>query len=247
MSHTAPFADSTQSSATNKTSPDLVIELYRADIYQKNALILSEVNLTIQKGEFVYLVGRTGTGKTSLLRTLYADLPLRKGECHVVGFDLQMINWRTVPYLRRKMGIIFQDFQLLTDRSVADNLRFVLEATDWRDESEILKRIANVLHLVGISHKANAMPYALSGGEQQRVVIARALLNDPALIIADEPTGNLDPQTSRDIIALLRKICEETQTTVLLGTHDIYSMQQFPSRTLTCINGKVEEGNKIAM
>lgn len=222
-----------------------VIELRRAEIYQKNALILSDVNLTINKGEFVYLVGRTGTGKTSLMRTLYADLPLRKGECRVAGFDLRMVNWRTVPYLRRKMGIIFQDFQLLTDRNVADNLRFVLEATDWRDESEILKRIAKVLHLVGISHKSTAMPYQLSGGEQQRIVIARALLNEPALIIADEPTGNLDPQTSRDIITLLRQISQETQTTVLLGTHDIYAMQQFPSRTISCIDGKVVEGNKL--
>jgi cell division transport system ATP-binding protein len=230
-----------------ETQTASVIELHHADIYQKNTLILSDVNLTIRKGEFVYLVGRTGTGKTSLLRTLYADLPLRKGECSVAGFDLRMVNWRTVPYLRRKMGIIFQDFQLLTDRNVADNLRFVLEATDWRDESEILKRIAKVLHLVGISHKSTAMPYQLSGGEQQRIVIARALLNEPAIIIADEPTGNLDPQTSRDIIMLLRQICQETQTTVLLGTHDVYAMQQFPSRTLTCIDGKVVEGNKIAL
>jgi cell division transport system ATP-binding protein len=246
VSDTAPFADINRHSEANKQQPENVIELYRADIYQKNTLILSDVNLSICKGEFVYLVGRTGTGKTSLLRTLYADLPLRKGECHIAGFDLRVVNWRTVPYLRRKMGIIFQDFQLLTDRSVADNLRFVLEATDWRDEKEILKRIAHVLHLVGISHKANAMPYALSGGEQQRVVIARALLNDPAIIIADEPTGNLDHQTSRDIIALLRQICLDTQTTVLLGTHDIYAMQQFPARTITCINGKIEEGDKTS-
>lgn len=222
-----------------------VITLQNADIYQKNNLVLSKVNLTIQEGEFVYLIGRTGTGKSSLLKTLYAELPLVNGSGKVVGFDLKALNWRTVPFLRRKLGIVFQDFQLLTDRSVNDNLRFALEATDWRNEEEINKRISNVLNSVGITQKRYAMPYQLSGGEQQRVVIARALLNDPELILADEPTGNLDPQTSDDIIKLLYRISRETKTTVLIGTHDMYTLSKYPARTLTCKDGRVMEGNHM--
>lgn len=222
-----------------------VICLQNADIYQKNNRILENVNLNIQEGEFVYLIGRTGTGKSSLLKTLYAELPLVKGTGKVVGFDLNALNWRTVPFLRRKLGIVFQDFQLLTDRNVDDNLRFALEATDWRNEEEINKRITNVLSSVGIAHKRYAMPYQLSGGEQQRVVIARALLNDPELILADEPTGNLDPQTSDDIIKLLYNINRQTQTTVLIGTHDMYTLSKYPARTLTCKDGLMLEGNQM--
>lgn len=224
-----------------------LIELKNVDIYQRQALILSNVCLKIDKGEFVYIVGRTGAGKSSLLRTLYADLPLRKGEGKVAGFDLRQLDWRIVPYLRRKMGIIFQDFQLLTDRNVEDNLRFALEATDWRDEGEIVKRINKVLSSVNISHKRRSMPYELSGGEQQRVAIARSLLNDPVLILADEPTGNLDPQTSREIVSLLQQICHDTQTSVVVGTHDVHTMQRFPARMISCMDGGVHEGNKLVL
>ena len=206
---------------------------------------MSDVNIKISEGEFVYLVGRTGTGKSSLLKTLYGDLEFREGKGEVVGFDLQQLNWQNVPYLRRKLGIIFQDFQLLMDRNVEDNLRFALEATDWRDEVEIQKQITNVLLSVDLSHKRYAMPYELSGGEQQRVVIARALLNNPQLILADEPTGNLDPQTSEDIVQLLYQISQQTTTSVLIGTHDFYSIQKFPARMITCKDGKVMEGNQI--
>lgn len=224
-----------------------VIELKKANIYQGETLILNNINVDITEGEFVYLVGRTGTGKTSLLKTLYGDLPLRQGHGEVVGFNLTALNWRTVPYLRRKLGIVFQDFQLLMDRNVEENLRFALEATEWRDESEIAKRIANVLVNVGIEHKRFAMPYELSGGEQQRVVIARALLNDPELILADEPTGNLDPKTSEDIIKLLQQISTHTATTVLIGTHDFYTINKFPGRMLTCLEGGIAEGDKLMM
>lgn len=230
---------------TTMTTNHPIIALKGAAIYQKEALILSDVNLTIRQGEFVYLVGRTGTGKTSLLKTLYGDLPLQKGTGIVCDFDITQLNWRTVPYLRRKLGIVFQDFQLLMDRNVEANLRFALEATEWRNQKEISTRITNVLANVGISHKRFAMPYELSGGEQQRVVIARALLNDPALILADEPTGNLDPQTSEDIIRLLKQISTETDTAVLIGTHDFHTIQKFAGKMLTCINGKVVEGNVL--
>mgnify|MGYP001060049829 FL=1 len=223
----------------------VVISLKNAHIYQKTSLILSDVNISISEGEFVYLVGRTGTGKSSLLKTLYGDLNFKEGKGEVVGFDLQQLNWQTVPYLRRKLGIIFQDFQLLMDRNVEANLRFALEATDWRDETEIQKQITNVLLSVDLSHKRYVMPYELSGGKQQRIVIARALLNNPQLILADEPTGNLDPQTSEDIVQLLYQISQQTTTSVLIGTHDFYSIQKFPARMITCKDGKVLEGNQI--
>ena len=223
----------------------VIVSLENVNVYQKTSLILSDVNIKIAEGEFVYLVGRTGTGKSSLLKTLYGDLAFREGKGKVVGFDLQQLNWQTVPYLRRKLGIIFQDFQLLMDRTVEDNLRFALEATDWRDEVEIQKQITNVLLSVELSHKRYVMPYELSGGEQQRVVIARALLNNPSLILADEPTGNLDPQTSEDIVHLLYQISQQTTTSVLIGTHDFYSIQKFPARMITCKDGKVMEGNHI--
>jgi len=227
----------------NKTNP--VIELVDASIYQKDTLILESVNLQLYEGEFAYLVGRTGTGKTSLLKTLYGDLPLVKGWGKVAGFDLTQLNWRLSPYLRRKLGIVFQDFHLLMDRNIEDNLRFALEATEWRDENEINKRITNVLANVGASHKRYSMPYELSGGEQQRIVIARALLNDPVLILADEPTGNLDPKTSEEIIGLLQLISRKTDTTILVGTHDFYTIEKFPSKMLTCIEKKVVEDYKM--
>ncbi|MGB0929841.1 MAG: cell division ATP-binding protein FtsE [Chitinophagales bacterium] len=227
----------------NKTNP--VVELVDASIYQKDKLILESVNLNLYAGEFAYLVGRTGTGKTSLLKTLYGDLPLKHGWGKVAGFDLTQLNWRLSPYLRRKLGIVFQDFHLLMDRNVEDNLRFALEATEWRDEHEIDKRITNVLANVDTSHKRFAMPYELSGGEQQRIVIARALLNDPVLILADEPTGNLDPKTSEDIIGLLQLISRETDTMVLVGTHDFYTIERFPAKMLTCIDKKIVEGYKM--
>lgn len=239
---TAAIANNNNKSIQDNST---IIELIDATIYQRDTAILKNVNLSVKKGEFVYLVGRTGAGKSSLLKTLYADLPLQKGAGKVAGFDLTMLNWRTIPYLRRKLGIVFQDFQLLTDRNVEDNLRFALEATDWRDNIEIQKRIDNVLAAVNISHKRYTMPYALSGGEQQRVVIARALLNDPVLILADEPTGNLDPQTSREIVSLLQQICLETETTVIVGTHDFYTIERFPARMITCIDQEVKEGNYI--
>lgn len=222
-----------------------VVRLAGVDIYQHQNMVLQQVNLTIHKGEFVYLVGRTGTGKSSLLKTLYADLPLKSGTGTVAGFDLSLLTWRTVPYLRRKLGIVFQDFQLLTDRNVYDNLRFALEATDWVNQAEISQRINNVLNAVQIAHKRYAMPYQLSGGEQQRVVIARALLNDPMLILADEPTGNLDPQTSREIVSLLQQICRETETTVVVGTHDFYTIDRYPARMITCHDKQLIEGNHI--
>lgn len=220
-----------------------VILLSDAIIYQNQNPVLNNVNLSITEGEFVYLIGRTGTGKSSLLKTLYADLPLKTGTGIIAGFDLKRSNWRTVPYLRRKLGIVFQDFQLLMDRNVDDNLRFTLEATDWRDEKEIDERIKIVLLNVGIIQKRYAMPYQLSGGEQQRVVIARALLNNPELILADEPTGNLDPQTSEEIIRLLYSINQVAKTTVLIGTHDLVTLNKFPSRIITCKDGKLLEGN----
>ncbi|MEZ4887721.1 MAG: ATP-binding cassette domain-containing protein [Chitinophagales bacterium] len=222
-----------------------VVELVDANIYQKDNLILESVSQTLYAGEFAYIVGRTGTGKTSLLKTLYGDLPLKHGWGKVAGFDLTQLNWRLTPYLRRKLGIVFQDFHLLMDRNVEENLRFALEATEWRDENEINKRITNVLANVDTSHKRFSMPYELSGGEQQRIVIARALLNDPVLILADEPTGNLDPKTSEDIIGLLQLISRETDTTVLVGTHDFYTIEKFPAKMLTCIEGKVIEGYKM--
>lgn len=232
---------------TELANKQQLISLVNANIYQKNTLVLKNVNLDIYEGELVYLVGKTGTGKSSLLKTLYGELPLKEGKGSVCGFDLSLLDWRTVPYLRRKLGIVFQDFQLLTDRNIEDNLRFALEATEWRDENEIKTRIDNVLTNVGINHKRYAMPYELSGGEQQRVVIARSLLNDPEIILADEPTGNLDPETSDDIIRLLKLVCEKTNTTILIGTHDFFTISKYPGRMLTCINEQVVEGNRMKL
>ena len=200
----------------------------------------------MQKSEIVYLIGKTGFGKSSLLKTLYGDLPLTQGEGKVVGFDLKKLTWKTMPNLRRRLGIVFQDFQLLSDRNVTENLVFALKSTGWTDNNKIQHRIDEVLNLVGLKTKGFKMPYELSGGEQQRVVIARALLNSPELILADEPTGNLDPETSDEIIQLLQQIAKESHTAMLIASHDFMMMQKFPSRTIRCENGKVMEVNSSA-
>jgi len=209
-----------------------LIELANATIFQMEVPILEYVNLSIGQGEFVYIVGKTGTGKSSLLKTLYGDLPLQKGIGNVVGADLKQMNWKRLPFLRRKLGIIFQDFQLLTDRNVEDNLSFALEVTGWKEPKAISQRIGEVLKDVGMGDKRLHMPFKLSGGEQQRIAIARALLNKPSLVLADEPTGNLDPETSEDIIQLMWNINKEQHTTFLIGTHDYYTIEKFPGRIL---------------
>ena len=219
-------------------SSEKIIELSNLSVYQRNILILSGINLTIKKGEFVYLIGKTGTGKSSLLKTLYADLPVIEGNATVVDFSLTKIKKKEIPFLRRKLGIVFQDFQLLIDRSVHDNLLFVLKATGWKQKNLINDRINEVLNKVGLHTKGFKMPHQLSGGEQQRVSIARALLNDPELILADEPTGNLDPETSEEIILLLKEI-SKNGTAVLMATHDFMMIEKFPSRTLKCEGGKI--------
>ena len=214
----------------DKTKPTISLE--NVQIYQNNHLVLKDVNFEISKGEFVYLIGRTGSGKSSLLKTLYGDLNLKQGNAQIVGYELEKLKESEIPFLRRRMGIIFQDFQLLEDRNVFQNLKFVLEATDWKNSKSITKRIDEVLGLVNMSTKKHKRPHQLSGGEQQRVSIARALLNNPELILADEPTGNLDPQTSVEIIELLKDIT--SRKTVLMASHDQYLMEKFPSRTIIC-------------
>ncbi|MFH1319225.1 MAG: ATP-binding cassette domain-containing protein [Bacteroidota bacterium] len=217
---------------------DTIIQLDKVNIYQKEHLVLSDVSLTIKKGEFAYLIGKTGTGKTSLLKTLYCDLPLNEGNGTVVGYNLKKIKEKEIPYLRRKLGIVFQDFQLLTDRTVSDNLLFIMKATGWKDKNKIKTGIQDVLDKVGLGTKGFKMPFQLSGGEQQRVAIARALINNPDLILADEPTGNLDPDTSLGIIKLLFDISKRGRA-VLMATHDYSLMEKLPSRTLKCENSKV--------
>ncbi len=207
------------------------------DVYQKKTRVLSEVNFSISKGELVYLIGKTGAGKSSLLRTLYADIPVRSGRARVAGYDLATLSKKDIPYLRRKLGVVFQDFQLLTDRSVFDNLDFVLRATDWKNKTDIQRRIREVLEMVGMENKAYKMPYQLSGGEQQRLAIARALLNNPEVILADEPTGNLDPDTSEEIMRLLVRISQDCA--VLVATHDFLMITKFPSHILVCEDGTV--------
>ena len=216
-----------------------IIVLKDAKIVQKNFTVLSHVNLNIKQGKFNYLIGKTGSGKSSLLKVLYGHLPLREGEGEVVGFDLTRLKTSQIPNLRRKLGIIFQDFQLLTDRTVEKNLLFVLEATGWKDKEQMEDRINEVLSSVGMKTKKHKMPHELSGGEQQRVAIARALLNHPELILADEPTGNLDPETSNDIMPLLRSISMERNCAVLMATHDYHLIQNFPGQAIRCEDGGV--------
>jgi cell division transport system ATP-binding protein len=219
---------------------DKIIELIGCTIWQQDHLVLTDVNLTIKKGEFVYLVGKVGSGKTSLIKTLNAQLPLKEGTGTVAGFNLSEIKPREIPYLRRKIGIVFQDFQLLIDRSVNDNLEFVLRATGWKNNAEIEKRISEVLEKVGLTLKGYKMPHQLSGGEQQRVVIGRALLNEPEIILADEPTGNLDPETSEGIIKLLKDI-SSTGRSVVIATHNYTIVKKFSARTIKFENGKMME------
>jgi len=219
---------------------DIIIELKECTIWQQDHLVLSNVNLSVGKGEFVYLVGRVGSGKSSLIKTLNAQIPLRDGTGLVAGYSLSKLKKREIPYLRRKIGIVFQDFQLLTDRSVNENLEFVLKATGWKNKKEIETRIGEVLEKVGLSTKGYKMPHQLSGGEQQRVVISRALLNDPDIILADEPTGNLDPETSEGIIKLLMDI-SKTGRAVVAATHNYTLLKKFSARTIKCENGKLFE------
>lgn len=224
-----------------------LLSLENAQIYQDRALVLSDVNLSVHAGEFVYLIGKTGSGKSSLLKTLYGDLPLRTGKGLVVGYDLTKLTWKKLPALRRRLGIVFQDFNLLTDRSVHENLKFVLKATGWKDKSQMDARIDYVLEKVGLGTKGFKKPHELSGGEQQRIVIARALLNDPELILADEPTGNLDPETSDDIIRLIRNLNKDTGTPVVMATHDYSILEKFPGRIINCQQGKIIESQSITM
>ncbi len=227
--------------------PEQILELRNANIYQGESLILQDVNITINRGEFVYLVGKTGTGKSSLLKTLYGDLGLREGEGNVVGYDLQSLDWKKIPYLRRNLGVVFQDFQLLTDRNVNENLKFVLKATGWKDDKLMDEKIADVLDKVGLKTKGFKMPFELSGGEQQRVDIARALLNSPRLILADEPTGNLDPETSDEIMQLLFNISRDYGTTIVMATHDYPVINKFPARTIKTERGKVYDNATISI
>ena len=223
-------------------SLDNIITLENAVIAVNDYIVLSDVNLTVEKGEFIYVIGRVGSGKTSLIKTLNAELPLTEGSGMVSGFCLENIRRKEIPLLRRELGIVFQDFQLLIDRTVESNLEFTLKATGWKNKEEIKDRIAEVLEKVNLGYKGYKMPHQLSGGEQQRVVIARALLNDPEIILADEPTGNLDPATSEEIMLILSEISENGRA-VIMATHNYNLIKRFPSRTLKCEEGKLSEAN----
>ena len=219
---------------------DTVLFLKDASIYQGDNLVLSDVSVSVEKGEFVYLIGKTGTGKSSFMETLYGDLPLQEGEGNIVGYDLATLKEKDIPFLRRKLGVVFQDFKLLNDRTVRDNLNFVLTATGWKDKAAMESKINEVLDKVDMKTKAFKYPYQLSGGEQQRVAIARALLNDPELILADEPTGNLDPQTSVEVMEVLREI-NKNGNTILMATHDYALLLKYPSKTLKCDENQIFE------
>ena len=220
-----------------------IISISKGSVFQHDRLILNDINLKIEEGEFVYLIGRSGSGKSSLLKTLYADIPAKDGQFSIAGFDLIDIKRKDIPMLRRKIGIVFQDFQLLYDRNVEQNLSFVLKATGWDEETGINRRIDEVLQLVGLQGKRKSMPHQLSGGEQQSVAIARALLNNPSVILADEPTGNLDPETTNDIMKLLMKI-RDNGTTILMATHNYNLILKYPSRVISCANGTITESAK---
>ncbi|MFN8310448.1 MAG: ATP-binding cassette domain-containing protein [Chitinophagales bacterium] len=222
-----------------ESQPAPVIQFNHVNIDQSGGPILNDVNFEVNEGEFVYLIGKTGTGKSSLLKTMYADVPLQAGEASVCGFKLHELKHAQIPYLRRKLGIIFQDFQLLFDRTGEENLAFVLRATGWENKTEIQNRIEEVLHEVGIDGKGKKMPHQLSGGEQQRLVIARALLNNPPVIIADEPTGNLDPETSNEIMNLLIRINRLHNTAIIMATHNYLVIEKFPAKIFNCMNGTV--------
>lgn len=221
-------------------SEENIIELVNADIVQRDHVVLSDISLEIKPGELVYFIGKVGTGKTSILKTLNAELSLEKGEGKVAGFDLADLKVRDIPFLRRKLGVVFQDFRLLSDRNVHDNLSFVLRATDWKDDKEIEERVDTVLELVAMTHKAKSMPHQLSGGEQQRVTIARALLNNPEIILADEPTGNLDPQTSIELMQIFKDLNDKGKT-VVIATHDYQLIRKFPARIITVDDKKIFE------
>ena len=218
-----------------------VVQIESGKIFQEDALILNNPSLKIRKGEFVYLIGKTGSGKSSLLKTLYGELMLKEGKGNCVGYNLANLKKKEIPFLRRKLGIVFQDFQLLSDRTVNENLKFVMKATGWKNAGLIDKRIEEVLDMVSLSTKGFKMPHQLSGGEQQRVVIARALLNDPEIILADEPTGNLDPKTSDGIIELLFEICKKENTAVLMATHDYRTIEKYPARVIELKEGKLKD------
>ncbi|MCB0495896.1 MAG: ATP-binding cassette domain-containing protein [Cyclobacteriaceae bacterium] len=220
-----------------------IVSVKEASIFQDNETVLSNVNFSINKGEFVYLIGRTGSGKSSLLKTLYADIPLRLGDVHVAGYEIKNIRSKDVPHLRRKLGIIFQDFELFQDRTVSENLEFVMRATGWKDRSKIKKRATEVLMQVGLGSVSSKMPFQLSGGEQQRVVIARALLNEPSILLADEPTGNLDPEVSLGIFELFKQI-NKSGTAILMATHDFKLIETHAFRRLVCENGKLIDEQK---
>lgn len=222
-----------------------IVSLSNAKIFQGENLILQDVNINVNKGEFVYLVGKTGTGKSSLLKTLYGDLPLKEGDGMVVGYDLRQMNWKKVPFLRRSLGVVFQDFQLLTDRNVHENLKFVLKATGWKDNKLMEEKINDVLDKVGLKSKGFKMPFEMSGGEQQRVDIARALLNSPKLVLADEPTGNLDPETSDEIMQLLFQIAKDFNTAVIMATHDYIVINRYPARMLKTERGHVYDSASV--
>ena len=217
-----------------------ILSLQNAEIYQRDNLVLSNVNFHLNEGDFVYLIGKTGSGKSSLMKTLYGDLPLLKGTGGIVGFDLNTLKEKEIPYLRRKLGIVFQDFKLLNDRNVFENLKFVLKATGWKDQDKMKDKINEVLSKVGMQTKDYKMPFQLSGGEQQRIAIARALLNDPDLILADEPTGNLDPATSVDVMRVLQDI-HKSGKTILMATHDYAIILKFPYKTIKCEGGELFE------